>query len=131
MCIRDSLVTEDAVRASDFVVIPMKASGLDLAASSDCISLCQDLGKPFFVVINDKGRGDDGLLKQTQGVLFNWNVPIAKTVIAHRVSYVNAVSMGKTGPEKDKAAAEEIDNLWGEIKAAIKLAQRKLAKVKA
>jgi chromosome partitioning protein len=109
------LVTEDAVKASDFVIIPMRASGLDLAASSDCISLCQDLNKPFCVVVNDMGRGDAGLLKQTQGVLFDWKVPIAKTVIAHRVSYVNAMSIGKVGAEKDKAAAEEIDNLWAEI----------------
>jgi chromosome partitioning protein len=121
------LVTEDAVRASDFVIIPMKASGLDLAASSDCISLCQDFGKPFLVVINDKGRGDDGLLKQTQGILFGWNVPIAKTVISHRVAYVNAVAIGKSGPEKDKAAADEIDKLWAEMKAAM----RKAAKVRA
>ena len=64
-------------------------------------------------------------------MLFNWDVPIAKTVISHRVSYVNAVSMGKTGPEKDKAAAGEIDNLWAEIKATIKASQPKSARVKA
>ena len=120
------LVTEDAVKASDLVIIPMKASGLDLAASADAISLCQDFGKPFFIVINDKGRGDDGLLKQTLGVLAGWNVPVAKTVVAHRASYVNAVSVGKTGPEKDRAAAEEIDNLWAEIRAAIKASRKKV-----
>ena len=119
------LVTEDAVKAADFVIVPMKPSGLDLAASPDFISLCQELGKPFLVVINDKSRGDDGLLRQTQGVLAGWRVPIAKTVISHRVSYVNAVSIGRTGPEKDKAAAQEIDSLWREIRAEIKAATRK------
>lgn len=121
------LVTEDAIKAATFVIIPMKASGLDLSASQDCISLCQDLKKPFLVVINDKGNGDGKLVKEANQLLFSWNVPIAKTVIVHRVAYVNAITTGKTGPEKDKAAAEEIDKLWDEVKDAV----RKASKAKA
>ena len=122
------LVTEDAVQAADFIIIPMKASGLDLAASQDCISLCQDLNKPFLVVINDKGLHDGSLVEEARGLLFTWNVPIAKTVVAHRIAYVNAVTTGKTGPEKDKKAAEEINALWLEIKTALrKAAKQKVA----
>jgi len=47
------LVTEDAVRASTLVVIPPRASGLDLAASQDCVSLCQEtLESPPQMVTN-------------------------------------------------------------------------------
>jgi chromosome partitioning protein len=118
------LVTEDAIKASTFVVIPMKASGLDLSASQDCISLCQDLKTPFLVVINDKGQHDGKLVEEATGLLFSWNVPIAKTVVSHRVSYINAVTTGKTGPEKDKKAADEIDALWLEIRNGVRRAAK-------
>jgi chromosome partitioning protein len=122
------LITEDAIKASTFVIIPMKASGLDLSASQDCISLCQELRAPFLVVINDKGQHDGKLVDEATKLLtMSWKVPVAKTVISHRVPYINAITTGKTGPEKDKKAAEEIDELWAEIRASV----RKAAKARA
>jgi chromosome partitioning protein len=122
------LITEDAIRASTFVIIPMKASGLDLGASQDCISLCQELRAPFLVVINDKGQHDAKLVEEAIKLLTkSWKVPVANQVISHRVHYINAITTGKTGPEKDKKAAEEIDALWAEIKAGV----RKAAKARA
>jgi chromosome partitioning protein len=118
------LVTEDAVKASTIIIIPMKASGLDLAASQDVISLCQDMNKPFLVVINDKGQHDGKLVEEATSLLFSWRVPIAKTVIAHRIAYVNAITTGKTGPEKDKKASDEIDALWTEVKAVLRRAAK-------
>lgn len=117
--------TEDAVKASDLVVIPMKASGLDLSASQDCISLCQDLNRPFLVVINDKSAHDGKLVEEARNLLFTWQVPIANTVVAHRVAYINAITSGRTGPEKDKKAAAEIDELWREIKSALRKASKR------
>lgn len=114
------IVTEDAIGVSDLVIIPMRASGLDLQASQDCIQLCQDMNTPFLVVVNDKGQHDAKLIESTKGLLLNWKVPFAKTTIAHRVPYVNAITTGKTGAEKDKKAAEEIDALWKEVLAALK-----------
>ena len=124
------LITEDAIRASTLVIIPMKASGLDLSASQDCISYCQDLKKPFLVVINDKasGIGDDKLVEEASRLLFSWDVPIAKTIVRHRAAYIDAITTGRTGPEKDKRwAAPEIDALWADITAAL----RKAAKARA
>lgn len=117
-------VTEDAIAAADLIVIPIKASGLDLAASQDCIQLCQENNKPFLVVVNDAGQHDGKLVEQARGLLFNWKLEksVAKQVIRHRVPYVNAVTTGRSGPEKDKAAAEEIVALWTEVKAALRRA---------
>jgi chromosome partitioning protein len=112
------IVTEDAVRSSTLVVIPVRASGFDLMASQDCISVCQETGTPCLVVINGKTQYDAKLVEQARQVLASWKVPVADTVIAHRIQYVNAIATGKTGPEKDRRAAEEIDALWREIKAA-------------
>lgn len=117
-------VTEDAIKASDLVVIPMRASGLDLGASQDCIQLCIDNGTPMLVVINAKGQHDGKLVEQTQAVLAKWRVPIAATVISHRVPYINAVTTGKTGPEKDRRATEEVDELWREILSALRKVKR-------
>lgn len=119
------MVTEDAIRVSTLVLIPIRASGIDLTSSQDCIQMCQEYGTPFLIVINAKTRGDGRLVKETQTLLFSWDLPIATAVIAHRLQYINAVTTGKTGPEKDKEAKEEIDRLWLEVKAAVQKAARR------
>lgn len=122
------IVTEDAVRACSLVVIPTRASGLDLAASQDCISLCQEIGTPFLVVLNARGPHDGKLIEQARALLASWKVPTAETVVAQRVQYVNAITTGRTGPEKDAKAAAEVDALWAEMKAALQRAKRRRAK---
>ena len=121
------LVTEDAIGVSTVVLIPMRASSLDLASSRDVIQACQDMQKPYLVVVNGKGRYDGKLVEEARRVLSSWKVPVADTVITHRVAFVNAMTSGRTGPEKDKDAAAEMDDLWGEVKAAL----RKAAKARA
>src|SRR5262245_49059522 len=118
------LVTEDAVGVSTLVVIPIRASGLDLSSSQDTILACQDLGRACLVVINGKGPHDSKLVDEARALLRSWKVPVAETVVAHRVQYVNAMTTGRTGPEKDRKAAEEIDALWAEVKAAARKAER-------
>jgi chromosome partitioning protein len=118
------IVTEDAVQVSTLVIIPIRASGLDLSASQDCIQICQELRVPFLVVINDKSPHDTKLVEQARGLLASWKVPVANQAISHRVPFVNAITTGRTGAEKDKRAAEDIDNLWLEVKAALKKAAK-------
>lgn len=114
------LVTEDAIRVATLVLIPMRASGLDLGASRDCIQLCQEIGTPFMVVINAKGQHDIRLVEQAQQLLAAWKVPTAKTVVSHRTQYINAYTSGRTGPEKDPKAREEITTLWTEVATAMR-----------
>jgi chromosome partitioning protein len=121
------LVTEDAIGVCTLVLIPMRASGLDLASSRDVIQACQDMQKPYLVVVNGKGQHDGRLVDEARRELFSWNVPIAEQVIAHRLQYINAMTTGRTGPEKDAKAAAEIDALWTEVKTAL----RKAAKARA
>jgi chromosome partitioning protein len=123
------IVTEDAIRACDLVVIPMRASGLDLMASQDCVRLCQQSGTAYLCVLNDvNARDAKSLGENARNTLHTYKIPIAKTAVAHRVPYINAMTSGKTGPEKDKAAAAEIDALWTEvIQAAMAAAETKEA----
>lgn len=113
-------VTTDAIKACSIVLIPIRASGIDLAASMDCIALCQEASVPVLVVVNDKGKQDDKLVEATMKQLKEWGVPVADTVVSHRMAYVAAMIAGKTGPETDKAARAEIDALWSEIVKVLK-----------
>ncbi len=122
------LVTEDCIQTCDFVVIPMRASGFDLGASQDCIQLCQDLHKPFLIVLNDAGQRDKKLVETIRSEIFSWNVPIADCTIQHRVAYITGAIVGKTGAEKDaKGAGPEIDGLWREILTSMKAAKERAA----
>ena len=60
-----------------------------------------------------------------RNTLFTYKIPVAETAIVQRVAYVNAMTTGKSGPEKNKEAAADIDALWIEVKAAA-LAAKKL-----
>jgi hypothetical protein len=75
-------------------------------------------------VINDVGARDGKLVENVRNQLISWKVPIAETAVAHRVAYINAITTGKAGQEKDRRAAEEIESLWVEIKAALRTAAK-------
>ncbi|WP_423415559.1 ParA family protein [Hyphomicrobium sp. B1] len=112
-------VTEDAIKTSDFVVIPMRASGLDLLASQDAVRLCLDNATPYFIVLNAcRGGNKDKLVEEARSTLFSNDVPIARALVSQRAAFVTAMTRGKTGAERDSAAADEIDALWKEIKTA-------------
>lgn len=113
------LTTQDAVAAATLVLIPMRASALDLAASQDCVQICKEATKPFLCVLNSVAPQQvDKLAASARNMLMTYNVPIAETSVVQRVAYVNAMTTGKVGPEKDAKAAAEIDALWVEIKRA-------------
>jgi chromosome partitioning protein len=118
------LVTEDAIRVSTLVLIPIRPSGLDIGSSRDTIQMCQENGTAYLVVINGKGQHDGKLVDEARGLLRSWTIPVAKQVISHRLQFINAMTTGKTGPEKDRDAAAEINNLWDEVKAAVRKAAR-------
>ncbi|HEY7550660.1 MAG TPA: ParA family protein [Hyphomicrobiaceae bacterium] len=118
------LLTEDAVRVCTLVLIPIRASGLDIGSSRDTIHMCQDYGTACLIVINAKGQHDGRLAEEARALLRSWKVPVAETVIAHRLQFINAMTTGRTGPERDPKAAAEIDDLWGEVKAALRKAAR-------
>jgi chromosome partitioning protein len=109
---------KEMVAAADFAVIPVKASGLDLLATVEAVAVARKAGVGHFAVLNDCGR--NRLPKEVRGTLEANDVPVADTEIAHRISHVTAMSSGKTAAEaRDSAAADEIDALWAEVRAAV------------
>lgn len=112
------IVTQDAIGVSTLVVVPMRASGLDLMASQDCVEMCQEASVPLLVAINQARGAKDKIVEAARASLFTRSIPVASTVVGTRAAFVTAMTSGKTGAEKDTAAADEIDALWREIKAA-------------
>jgi chromosome partitioning protein len=119
------------VGTADFVIIPIKASLVDMLATEDAVALTREAETPFLVVFNDVGPRER-LVERAKESLLAHGVPIASTQISHRVSHVQGMTVGKSAAEvnggKDASAAEEIDSLWREIKAAAQKAARARAK---
>jgi chromosome partitioning protein len=122
---------QDAIAAADFVVVPMKPSALDVAASQEAVVMAREEDKPHLVVLNDvEPRWKE--TQKTRAYLEESDVPVAQTAIAHRSSHVAGMTVGKSAAElnkgKDEKAAEEIEGLWQEIKAGAKKAVKAKAK---
>lgn len=121
---------EDAIAAADVVIIPVRASALDLLAVDQVVEMCKQHDKPFAFVLNAIHHQWKALADSADACLSQVG-PVFKTRIGLRKAYVSAMTLGKSGPEieRDTAAADEIDALWAEIKALVNKASR--AKVRA
>ena len=130
------LVTvQEMVEAADLSLIPVKSGIVDLMATQDVIALARDAGADFLCVFNDcepaKRGQPDQLTAKGRGYLLANGVPIADTQIAHRVSHIHGLNLGKSAAEmRDKAASDEINALWREIKAAAVKASKRKAKAR-
>lgn len=124
-------VMEDMIQAADFALVPVKPSMIDLLATQDVVNLSKEAGRRFLVVFNDVGPRER-VIDGARAVLANADIPIAGTQITHRVSHITGMTVGKSAAEvnggRDTAAAQEIDNLWKEVKAAAIKAARARAK---
>lgn len=111
--------TEPAIAAADFVLIPTRASALDVEAIDAVVEICRERGKPFAFVINH-AHPTWKITKTTVAYLREAGHVVCDQLISYRMAYIAAMTVGKSGPEVDKdgAAGKEIDGLWKEIKTA-------------
>jgi cellulose biosynthesis protein BcsQ len=113
---------EDSVRVSDLVIIPVKASPLDLEALDPVIEVCKDLREPYSFVLTM--YDPSWKLSQTAFPFLEKKAPghTLKEVLSYRNAYVGSMIGGETGPEyrgdrkQAEAAAEEVDALWKAIR---------------
>jgi chromosome partitioning protein len=117
------VVVQEMIQAADFALIPVKPSTVDLMATQDAVALAHTAGVPFLCVFNDVVRPEKAV-DQARQFLLNCDIPVARTQVMHRISHINAMSVGKSAAEvrtskgKDTAAAKEIDDLWLVVIAA-------------
>ncbi len=111
----DMDVIEQAIAVADAVVIPVKAGFFDIMASQPVVEMCQERRKPFRLLLNAMDSKFKVLTRQASAAFVDIG-PVFATQIGHRLSYIQALSKGKTGGETEKAAREEVDGLWAEVK---------------
>lgn len=123
---------EDAIASSDFVVIPVRASALDILAIDQVVELCKRHGKPFAFVLNQVHHQWTKLADSAASCLSEVG-PVLKTRIGLRKAYITAMTVGKTGPEveREKTAHGEIEAMWNEIVALVTVAAKPRARARA
>jgi chromosome partitioning protein len=126
---------EHAIKAADFVVIPIKASPLDITAISATVNACELHGKPFAFLLTMHVAAWR-VCKDARSALQNQFGHVLQHVLSHNQAYVAAMTGGKTGPEysdkrspktTEKLAAEaaaEVDAIWAEIQAKMAVTAR-------
>jgi chromosome partitioning protein len=110
----DTSATAAAMKA-DAVLIPCRASGLDLDALPASIHLARASGKPFFVVLNAAPvQGNE--VREATRVLEADGIEVAPVVLHHRKAFYSHWQLGQTAEDFDpegKAAGEIRDlMLW-------------------
>ena len=105
-----------AARASDLILLPCRPAILDIQAiltTGDLIKIAQ---KPaLFVISAAPPRGQ--LTGQAQEIAASYDLPVAQTVIHHRVAFSHSLVVGQTVAEypHDGRALNEIKSLAKEI----------------
>lgn len=109
-------VIETAIMVSDAVVIPIKCSIFDAGSLEPVVEMCKRRRKPYGLVLSDVDQRFKTQIAEVRASLKQDGLPLLPVAISHLQSYQVAPNLGKTGPEIDKKAAEEVDALWGEVR---------------
>lgn len=112
---------EPAVTSADFVLIPVRASALDVEAVTPVVELCRLKRKPFAIVIN-QAQPQWKLTKTTIAYLRSLGCAVLNQLVSHRMAYIAAMTVGKSAPEIERGndARKEIDALWSELRELVK-----------
>lgn len=113
-----------AIKAADFVLIPVQPSPYDVWATSDLVELVQQRiemtdGKLKAAFVVSRAIQNTNIGKEVAAVLQDYNLPVLDARIVQRVSYPNSASAGKTVFETESAksnAVTEITQLVNEVK---------------
>lgn len=108
--------TEPAIAASDFVLIPTRASSLDVEAVDLIAELSRLHDKPCAFVIN-AAEPRWNLTKTAIALLRSKGHTVIDKLVTYRMAYIRAMTRGRTGAEVEDEARGEIDALWQAVRA--------------
>ncbi len=114
-----------AIKASDFVLIPVQPSPYDVWATNDLVDLVNQRiemtdGKLKVAFLVSRAIQNTNIGKEVVTVLEDYGFPVFNTKIIQRVSYPNSASLGKTVFDTESAnsnAVQEITALVKEVKS--------------
>lgn len=116
---------EPGIAAADFVIVPVKASPIDLEAIDPIIEICEDLEKAFCILLTQYDEQWNLSKTAIDFLDAKWRGRTLKEKHQHlgyRQAYVGAMIAGQTGPEYNldkrqaKAAGLEVDAIWAAVK---------------
>lgn len=101
-----------AARASDFVLVPCRASILDLSAIATTLDLCSAVKANIGIVLN--GVKSKSLNIEAQKALEQFDYPVASVTLWDRVDYVRSLLSGQGVMEYNVSgkASQEIRQLY-------------------
>lgn len=105
---------ENAVSLADFVVIPSSNSPIDLEAVRDVVAICKDHEKPLAFLLNLVPSPPDRMTLGARRYL-EADGHVMGAHVSARKAFKSAMTLGQSGAENDKKAAEEIDAVWSEL----------------
>lgn len=113
-----------AIKAADFILIPVQPSPYDVWATSDLVDLVQQRiqmtdGKLKAAFVVSRVIQNTNIAKEVASVLQEYNLPVLSSRIVQRVSYPNSASLGKTVFETestDNNSVIEMTKLINEVK---------------
>lgn len=116
---------EPAIIAADLVLIPTRASALDVEAVRIVEEMCVEHRKPFAFVLNAVMPAWK-LTESTAAYLRQNRRTVLEPYVQLRQSHAAAMTVGKSAPEVDKAKGthEEINALWDAVKTALAKSQK-------
>lgn len=112
-----------ACKAADLVLIPCRASILDIDAIGQTYDLTTIARKPSWVVFNACNTSTEYDLEEARGGLQQRDIPVYPGAIYQRVSFSRGFIPGRTALEIEPAgrAAAEVDELFRWVAAEIGL----------
>jgi len=119
LCIIDtpgdtSAATHSGIEVADVIVIPTKPTATDLAAIGRTIQMVKDTAKKFVFIVTQTTQRTRAPL-QAISILSEYG-PVAPASLTNRVSYGEAMGTGQSARDTDKAAAQELGDIWAFIK---------------
>ena len=102
-----------AIRAADVVLVPCRASILDLQAIQSTVDMLQMVNKRWFVILTAT-HPQGSQAAQAQEVLETQKIPVSPHHISQRSNFQHALAVGKSAQEYEPngKAAEEVANLY-------------------
>ncbi|MGP5417546.1 ParA family partition ATPase [Psychrobacter faecalis] len=112
-----------AIKAADFILIPVQPSPYDIWATSDLVDLVQQRiemmdGKIKAAFVLSRDIQNTNIGKEVATALLGYNLPVLETRVMQRVAYINSAALGKTVFETEAPnsnAIQEITALVSEI----------------
>ena len=113
-----------AIKAADFVLIPVQPSPYDVWATSDLVDLVKQRiemtdGELKAAFVVSRAIQNTNIGKEVVSVLLDYDLPVLETKVMQRVSYPNSASLGKTVFDTESSnsnAVQEMTALVNEVK---------------